>query len=149
MISYQLYVYNNDAEWSIVDEIIRDEPAQQKWEESVHEMILKHVLRLHHLLIRSQKLEHVHKTHQRACHSICGQSPEAGQSRECDEDSKQEAENFLDVEENVGDLLLAVLSIAAEGAREERAFIGHSWIIFDNWNIDVSDIHVYVWLYRE
>ena len=89
-------------------------------------MILKHVLRLHHLLICSQKLEHVHKTHQRACHSICDQSHKAGQSYECDEDSKQEAEYFLDVEENVGDLLLAVLSIAAEGAREERAFIGHS-----------------------
>ena len=89
-------------------------------------MILKHVLCLHHLLIRSQKLEHVHKTHQRACHSICDQSREACQSRECDEDSEQEAEYFLDVEENVRDLLFAVFAIAAEGAREERAFICHS-----------------------
>lgn len=88
MVNYQIYVYNNDAEWSIVDEIIRDEPAQQKWEESVHEMILKHVFSLHHLLICSQKLEHVHKAHQRACHSIGDQSREAGQSWECDEDSE-------------------------------------------------------------
>ena len=89
-------------------------------------MILQYILRLHHLLICSQKLEHVHKTHQCSRDRICDQSCQAGQARDSDEDAQQETEYFLDVEEDVGDLLFAVVTLAGEGAGQESAFVAHS-----------------------
>ena len=105
-------------------------------------MILQYILRLHHLLICSQELEHIHKTQQRSRDRICNKSREAVQARESDEDAKQEPEYLLDVEEDVGDLLFAVVTLTGEGAGQEIAFVTHSWIIFDYWKDDAWDKHV-------
>lgn len=100
---------------SIVDDVIRYGPAEQEGEETIHEMILEHILGLHGLLIRPQKLEHIHKTQHRPPNRIGDQPREASQPGEGDQHSQEEPEDLLHVEEQVRDLLLCVVALAREG----------------------------------